>query len=265
MTPTYPAVDFHMHTRFSADVMLMLKRNHSLLDNARAAAERGLTAIGITDHADWVGRGFMRRQNGLIETARQQVDIQILSGAEVSIEADGQLMLDDEVAEQIDYIVGSVHHVPGAAMHWEDQAAIDAFVAEVGMGTIIERLRDAAVRGIERRSFRILGHPLGLIYRFGLTRTSEVGYTDERVLAAARQIAQAAKEHNVALEMNRSMAGIDGYDAVIVVFRDEGAPISLGSDAHLLEHVGQTQAGIDLLRSLDVPESQVVDTAFLKD
>ena len=80
-----PQVDFHIHTRYSADVVIMYKGYHTAVDVAYQARQQGLEAFGITDHCDYVGVGFTRRQDRVIEEARQRNGVDVLSGAGAGI------------------------------------------------------------------------------------------------------------------------------------------------------------------------------------
>ena len=90
---------------------------HTISEMAAACVERGHKYIVITDHSRSLGVA-----NGLsIERLLAQVeevrrindefgdDIQVFAGSEVDIRADGSLDYPDEILEQLDFAIASLH------------------------------------------------------------------------------------------------------------------------------------------------------------
>lgn len=260
-----PRIDLHIHTRYSDDVVIMYHSWYTVLDVAETARQRELEVVGIAEHCDYVGPGFVRRQNQLVQEARARHDIEVLSGLEVSIDGSGFLSVDDEVASQVNYLIGSIHGFPGVSMHWEDEARMNAFVEGLGVSKLVQTWTEAALAGIERNGFDILGHPLAMFIKFGLVKAGHIsGYDDPRLQEAGGRIARAAAEHGVAIEVNNYMVNFPGYEGFVATCHQEGTLFSLGSDAHSLEKVGRVQDAIELLERVGVTPDRVVTAHTLR-
>lgn len=101
--------DLHCHTVASDG-------RNTALEMARGALERGLEYVAITDHSATHGFGndvspdALKRQIELVRGINDQLDgIEVLVGTETNILPDGSPDYDDELLEQLDWVVGSVH------------------------------------------------------------------------------------------------------------------------------------------------------------
>ncbi|MBC8653468.1 phosphatase, partial [Providencia vermicola] len=80
-----------------------------------------------------------------------------------------------------------------------------------------------------------------------------------------KAVAQAAKESNVALEMNNSSflhsrAGSQKNCLEIAkAVKDSGGWVSLGSDSHFSGYLGRFDRVIEMLDSIDFPQSQILN------
>jgi DNA polymerase (family 10) len=98
----------HCHTTYSDG-------KHSVEEMARAAEAMGMKYITITDHsptafyAGGVTIDRLKRQWNEIAAVQETVKVKILRGTESDIVADGHLDYPDEILEQFDVIVASIH------------------------------------------------------------------------------------------------------------------------------------------------------------
>ena len=83
---------------------------------ARAALERGLKYLVITDHSASMGFGAdvspsqLKRQIERIRKLNEEIDgLELLIGSEVNILPDGSLDYEDDLLTQLDYVIASVH------------------------------------------------------------------------------------------------------------------------------------------------------------
>ena len=83
---------------------------------ARAALERGLKYLVITDHSASMGFGAdvspsqLERQIKRIRKLNEEIDgLELLIGSEVNILPDGSLDYEDDLLAQLDYVIASVH------------------------------------------------------------------------------------------------------------------------------------------------------------
>src|SRR5690606_13905317 len=101
--------DFHMHTTWSDG-------GYSIREMVEACRERGYSHMVITDHTQ-----YLRVANGLTpERVRSQIeeirnlneeydDIEIFCGTEMDILPDGTLDFDDDLLQELDFVIASIH------------------------------------------------------------------------------------------------------------------------------------------------------------
>ena len=100
---------FHNHTTASDG-------QHTLEEMAKAAADLGLSYLGISDHskasfqANGLNEERLLKQVEDVKNFNAENDsIHLFSGSEVDILKDGSLDFDDEILAQLDYTVASIH------------------------------------------------------------------------------------------------------------------------------------------------------------
>lgn len=216
----------HCHTLWSDG-------KNSVLEMARAAQALGMSFITITDHspsahyARGVALDRLARQWDEIAEAREQVSIQILRGTESDILSDGSLDYPDDVLEQFDVIIASIH-----ARHRLDGAAMT------------ERL----VRAVSLPLFKIWGHALGRI----LNHRPAIECDVLRVLDA---LASAPG----AIELNADPHRLDLPAAWIPAARERGIPFVVSVDAHSTDGFGVLSHGVTQARRGGVRRNEVLN------
>ncbi|TVQ63457.1 MAG: DNA polymerase/3'-5' exonuclease PolX [Phycisphaerales bacterium] len=196
--------ELHAHTTESDGEM-------ALAELVRRAHERGFHTIAVTDHSKsaTVANGLsperLKKQRAEIERLHEQLDadgveIDVLCGSEVDILADGSLDYDDDVLAALDFIVASPH----AALSQDTKTAT-------------KRL----LRAIEHPLVHVIGHPTGRLIgrRAGLE-------------PAMGELFAAAKEHDVALEINAHWMRLDLRDTHVRAAGEAGVKIAIDCDVH---------------------------------
>ena len=208
--------DLHVHTDWSdgRDPMeLMLA----------AAADRGLEYVAITDHS--VGRGIANglsidrlrsHATALREAAAGFERIRVFHGTEMDIRADGSLDYDDDVLEELDWVIGSIHSGMG-----QD--------AETMTRRIIKAMRNPHVTAIGHLSTRLIGQRPPI----------EADYD---------AILKAAAETGTAMEINASPERLDLKDTLVYRARELGVPLVINTDAHTTEALDNTRFGVAVAR-----------------
>jgi DNA polymerase (family 10) len=220
--------DLQMHSRWSDGT-------HTIEEMARTCRERGYEYCAITDHskstrvAGGLDAAGFRKQWEEIEEVRQRLDgIVLLKGVELDILPDGSLDLPDEVLEQFDIVLIAVHSrldMPKARM----------------TGRVLKALSHPAVD--------ILAHPTGR----QLQKRAPIDVDLEEVF-------QAAKEHDVALELDAQPQRLDLNDVHLHRARELGVKIAIDTDAHSVDHLRFMQYGIDQARRGWLGKEHVVNT-----
>ena len=202
---------------------------------AGAAKERGYKYIAITDHSK-----NLAFANGLddkralehiarIRAANDQIPgITVMAGVEVDILADGELDLSDDVLEQMDVVVASVH---------------SAFNQEA------QQMTDRLLRALSNKNVSILGHPTGRL----LLRRDAYAFDMDAVLKAAR-------ENKVAMELNAYPDRLDLNDMHLRMARERGVKIVINTDAHHTSHFEKIKYGILQARRAWLTPSDVLNT-----
>ncbi|MFW6003111.1 MAG: DNA polymerase/3'-5' exonuclease PolX [Halanaeroarchaeum sp.] len=209
--------DLHTHTDWSdgdATVEEMLA----------GAAEFGHDYLCVSDHAAGPGvfgdSGLddeaVAEQIEVVREAAESADIEVFTGIEANISADGAVGdLDDETLADLDLVIASPHSGLSAE---GDQT-------------------DRLIAAIEHPSVDVLGHPSGRL----LDRRPGIEFDPASVGAAAA-------EHDVALEINSNPHRLDLWGSAVQTAIDEGATIVIDTDAHSPQEFGNIRYGIHTAR-----------------
>ncbi|MBT3585656.1 MAG: hypothetical protein HN509_12190 [Halobacteriovoraceae bacterium] len=208
-----PLWDLHMHTTWT-DGAQSAKEMH------QAAIRSGLNYILFSEHArkssgDWFPK-FAQEVRFL-----EQDICKAFVGLETKVsDFKGSLDTTPEILSECDLVMASVHRFPG------EEGVVKGF-GETDPSESIKIETDLSLAVLENSDCDILGHPLGMsLRRFGQKPTIE----DFRVI-----VKKAAKT-GVAFEIN-SHYHPDPW-MLIELCQEEGANISLGSNAHNVSEVG---------------------------
>lgn len=225
--------DLHVHTTYTDG-------RDELEVMVSACKARGYEYVAITDHtkAVRVAGGLddtgLRRQARAIDRLRRTLDgITILHGAEVDILDDGSLDLDDVMLAELDYVVASVHS--------------KLTMPEPDMTRRI-------LRALENPFVTALGHPTGRL----------LGRREPYAVDIA-QVARAAHELGVLLEINAQPERMDLGDAHIRTAREAGAKLVIVSDAHAAADLDLVRYGIDQARRGFCAAADIANTAPLSE
>ena len=152
-----------------------------------------------------------------IDELRERLDgIDILRSAEVDILKDGELDLPDEVLEELDVVVVSVHSLM-------DQPR----------KTMTERV----LRAMMNPAVDILAHPTGR----RINRREPYEIDVESVLEAAAEL-------SIAVELNANPNRLDLNDVHVHRAKELGVPVVISTDAHSPKGLGDMRFGVDQAR-----------------
>lgn len=246
--------DLHMHSNNSLD------GRQSVDDACRAAIQKGLKGIAITDHVDvW----FFDRENTVerlkscyeeVKAAREKYDgkLKIYMGVEMA-----EYLYDPERSEKaqsaVDYdvILGSVHSVKYYGID-DSYSRIDfSTMAEENVIGFLNEYFDKMLEMIRGTDFDILTHltcPVRYI-NGKYKRNIDISIFDDKI----RRILSEVIERGLTLEVNTS--GFDGDSPYIMpddrilrmYYGMGGRMLSIGSDAHVSENIAK---GFDRLLPL---------------
>ncbi len=221
--------DLHAHTTASDG-------RDSLRDMAEAARRRGLSYLGVTDHARHGGRAVDAEvlvwQADEIDMLNDELDgITLLKGVEVDILEDGSLDLPDAVLARLDYAIASVHE---------------------GFELARERQTERLMRAMDHPGVAILGHPTGRL----LFERSPVVLDIERVIRHAHAC-------GCALELDSQPLRLDLNENHCRMAKDMGALVVIDSDAHGVADFDDIRYGIGQARRGWLEAREVLNTRSL--
>lgn len=246
-------LDAHLHTNLSPDSDVVIDRY------AEAAVERGVAELAITDHVDFEPgapaygyASFADRERIVREAAERWAPygVAIRFGAELTFDRSWEADIRDHLARhRYDFTIGSVHdrvvspYSPGRVQAWVAGRSLRDVVAPS-----FDEVEAAARSGL----FDALGH-LDVVKRYlhPFLRVEQLASAPELY----EPILRALVDSGTALEVNtsglRHAVGETYPPAPIVnLFRDMGGrAVSIGSDAHRIDHFGWALGdGYDIAR-----------------
>ncbi len=220
--------DLHMHTTASDG-------RHSILEMALAARAFGHTYIVITDHsqsstiANGLDPARLRQHMLDIDAVNAQIDgIEVKKGIEVDILKDGSLDLPDDLLDELDFVIASVH-----SNMRQDR---DTMTARV-------------LRAVESGHVHAIGHPTGRL----------LGQRDPFDIDIEALI-QACLKHRVALEINAGAGRLDLKDEHARLAAQAGLPLVINTDTHSAEGFAQLAFGVGVARRAWLEPRQVLNT-----
>ena len=220
-------MDLHTHTMAAGHGYSTLK------ENIEAAKERGLKALGLSEHGPAMPGGpYIFFFSNYKCIPRQYGDLRLLCGMEANImDYEGTLDVDEWILKRMDYVIASMH-IPCCKP-----------------GTIEENTR-AAIAAIKHPYVTVLGHP-----------------DDSRYPIDRKAVVLAAKEEGVAIEINNSSidpksARKNGRENILELLsycKEYEVPVLLGTDSHICYTIGDFSETEKLLLQVDFPNGLVLN------
>ncbi len=201
---------------------------------AEEAQNMGYEYLALTDHSQGlsVAGGLtaedIKERKKEIDEAREELDIHILNGIEVDIKKDGTLDMDHDTLEELDIVLGAVHS--NFKMDEEEQT---------------KRITDAFSTGL----VDIMAHPTGR--KIGEREAYNVN---------VRDMIESAAENNVVLEINAFPERLDLDSLNAREAMENDVMISLGTDAHGLQHLKYMKYGVATARRAWLEREDVLNT-----
>jgi len=224
--------DLHMHSTWSDG-------KASIEDMARACEARGYRYLAMSDHSPALamvgGITPERAAEQWEEIARVQEGldgITIFNSLEVDILRDGSLDMTDEVLETLDLVLVSVHSL-------------------MDMDRV--QMTDRVIAALRHPQVDILAHPTGRL----LARREPFQIEIEEVLQAARDL-------DVAVEINANPSRLDLNDVHAHRAKELGVKVCISTDAHSVQWLEHMSYGVDQARRAWLNKEDVLNTMGLK-
>ncbi|MFH1179877.1 MAG: DNA polymerase/3'-5' exonuclease PolX [Candidatus Bathyarchaeota archaeon] len=220
--------DLHVHTDYSHAI-------DPLEDMVRKAIDMKLDYLAITDHSQSLAIARGLKEDKLIEQIKEvkrldeeYSEIRLLTGTECDIKSDGSMDYSDDVLEQLDWVVASIH---------------------IGMQRDEETITNRIIDAIHNPSTRVIGHPTGRLIQ--KRNPYEVNLD---------KIFEAAAEQKVFMEINCSPSRLDLRDVDARRAKEAGVKLTLGSDAHSVAQMEFLPLGVSVARRGWLEPEDVVNT-----
>lgn len=223
--------DLHMHSTWSDGA-------HSIEEMAEACRAKGYQYMAITDHSQYlkVANGLtaerLRKQREEINRLNEKYDdFTILAGVEMDILPDGTLDYDDELLNEMDFVIASIHSSFSQPRE-----------------TIMERLKTALVNA----HVDLIAHPTGrLIGR-------REGYDVDVDL-----LIELAKETNTALELNANPHRLDLAPEYLKKAQEAGVMLAINTDAHKVDMLNHMEIGVSTAKKGWIQRKSVLNAMDL--
>jgi DNA polymerase (family X) len=231
----YDAVkgDLQVHTKWSDG-------ENSIVEMVNAAKALGYSYVCITDHyskmvvAGGLNEEEVRKEMKELEKANAEVEgIRILKGAEVDIDADGNLQAEEGVLKDLDVVVASVHS---------------------NFDQTKQKMTERLTAAMESGYVNILGHPTGRKIR-----------TKKPYPVDMDELFEVSKRTGVFLEINAFPERLDLDDFHARAAKEAGCKLVVDTDAHNKEHLRYMRLGLAVARRGWLEKKDVINTLPLKD
>lgn len=220
-------MDLHTHTVASGHAYSTLR------EMAKAASEKGLEILGITEHAPMMpGTCHNFYFHNLKTVPRDLYGIRLLLGAEVNIlNPEGEIDLSENELKGMDVVIASLH------------------IPCMKPGTREENTA-AYLNAMKNPYVNIIGHPDDGRYK--------IDY--EALVQGAKEYGKILEVNNHSLEPNSFRQGAKENDTEMLKYCVKyQVPVIMDSDAHFDAHIAGFDAARSLLTELNFPEELVVN------
>lgn len=218
--------DLHIHTISSGHAY------STVLENARAAADKGLAMIAITDHGPAMPGGPHLYHFGNLKVIPDELfGVRILKGVEANvIDRNGNLDMPEDRLLGLDIVLAGLHTI----------------CSPYGS---IEENTEMMINAMKNPWVDVIVHPGNPEY-----------------LVDAETIVKAAVEYDVAIEINNSSLNMSrigskpNCENIACMAKQYGAKIMVGTDSHFALTIGDFSKSLDLLKQCDISPDAVLNT-----
>ena len=217
--------DYHTHTNFSDG-------KGSVMENAIAAKEKGLSEIAVTDHGFRIlTMGFKKylRAKELCREAEAATGIKVIAGVEADIVSpEGDVDIREDHIDPIDFIVVGFHKF---AFPKNVKTFFKMYLVTYFNG-LIRTGKKARARNTRAVIAAINRYPVKVVAHLNHSMRVHVG-----------EVARACAEKGVLVELNaKHLRALKGHWKDLA---ESGANFVVNSDAHRPEDVGNLQAAFE--------------------
>lgn len=219
-------LDVHTHTIASGHAY------GTITEMAKAASEKGLSLLGITEHTHYMpGTCDDIYFSNLHVVPRRMYGVRLMLGAELNImDYDGTVDLPEDILRGLDVRIASIH---GNLYRF----------GTVGQNTA------AVLAAMQNPFIDIIGHP-----------------DDGNCPLDYERIVRASKEYHTLLEINNNSLRLawrknarENILTILRLCREQDTPVILGSDAHFMTDIANTDHSMPLIEEAGFPRELILN------
>ncbi len=207
--------DFHVHSKYSDGLS-------SIEEIAKKIETYNYEYVAICDHsqslkvAGGLSKEEVYKKLKEIEKINKESKVRILSGTEVDITSDGGIDYSESILKEFDVVIAAIH---------------------TGFKQTRVQLTKRITSACKNKYVNIIAHPTGRLW--GVREPYDIDIDE---------ICKAAKDNQVALEINCYPQRLDLSDANVMHAKKKGVKFALGTDSHQLDQLRSMGLGLSVAR-----------------
>lgn len=220
--------DLHVHSTWSDG-------GSSIEEVVLKARKLKYEYIAITDHSQGLKiaggldkKELAAKRREIERLSRKYKDIEVLFGAEVDIDSDGNLDYPDNILKDMDVVIGAVHS---------------------GFKQSKEKLTKRIVKACQNKYVNIIAHPTGKLW--GAREAYELDF---------EELFKVCKETGTILEINSFPQRLDLNDVHCRMAKDFGVRLVINTDAHIADQLEMMRFGIAVARRGWLEKRDIMNT-----
>jgi DNA polymerase (family 10) len=224
--------DLHIHTKWSDG-------ENSIEEMAKKGIELGYKYLAVCDHtkglqiANGLDEVRITEQFKEIEKLNEELDeIEILKGAEVNIDSNGKLDLNNSILKELDVVIASIHS---------------------GFKNTKQKLTDRIISAMHNDYVNIIGHPTGRII-----------HQREALDLDLIEIFTVASELGIHMELNSFPNRLDLSDLNCRKAKNSDLKIVINTDAHNKTQMNHMELGVATAKRGWIEKPDVLNCLTLK-
>ncbi len=221
--------DLHTHTLASTHAY------STIIENCKAASEKGIKAIAMTDHAPMEPDSPHIWHIENLDVLPAKIEgVRVLKGVEANIcNSEGKLDISERVLSRLEWVVASLH----APVFWPGSS---------------DELYDTYKKVCQNIHVDLIGHPT----------TGDIDYDADKLVKLFKEYGKLVELNEASFASGRTKKNklVD----LITACKKYEIPVAVDSDAHFCYRIGDVNNIARLLNDMEFPSELIVNNDFEK-